>query len=376
MALNKRRIVILSPSYPLRGGIAQFGDALAESLSGNNEVKIISFKRQYPKALFPGKSQLVDDVQAEKIKADFVLDSIGPLSYRKTAREINNFQPDVVITAHWMWFMVPSLVSVLKRVRKQCAKIALVHNYISHDAKFYDAPLAKRFIASNDAVLCLSKGVEKEIARDFPKKPAISIPHPNYNHFGDKLNREVACEKLGIDSTKKNLLFFGLIRPYKGLDVLLEAAKHLDEGFQILVAGECYGDFTSYQKLIDQNKRVKTIVHQKFIADKDVPMYFSAADLCVLPYRSATQSGVTAVAHHFDLPVVATKVGGLDEFVENEVNGYLVPPEDPKQLAQKVTEGFATGAFEQFSENLKKSTPISWSDFARTTEDFIVEIQG
>jgi glycosyltransferase involved in cell wall biosynthesis len=359
------RIAILSPAYPLRGGIAQFTDSLVSAFSQEHEVIVFSFKRQYPGILFTGETQYVDPIEDDKVKGEFLLDSVNPFSANKTAKAINNFTPDILITAYWMSFMSPILTRVANKISPKTKKIALIHNYIPHEKMFYDSFLTKRFVGTQDSIITLSTVVQEQVIKDFPEKPVKALPHPSYVMFGDRADREMARKKLGINQDKKCLLFFGLIRSYKGLDILLEAYSKLDKDYNLLIAGECYGSFEKYQTLIDASpNKERIILHQRFIGNEDVPLYFSAADLCVLPYRSATQSGVTAVAHHFNLPVLATNVGGLHEFIHHEKNGLLVESENVDALTQGVEKCFEKGILEKFSENLKAQEDLTWEEFA------------
>lgn len=370
------KIAIISPFYPLRGGIANFADALADALEVEHEVLRVSFCRQYPKILFPGKTQYVDQPSKELVKARFLLDSVNPWTQRRTAKCINDFNPDVVLTAYWMPFIANSVKGVLNKVNSSTKKLAVVHNYLSHEAKFYDKWIVSNYIKSHDGVIALSKLVKSQVQSAVSDLPVKHLPHPVYAHFGQKLDRAEAAKSIGVDPEKKTLLFFGLIRDYKGLDILLETAKNLDESFQVVVAGECYGSFDKYQAIIEENELSgQIIVHQKFIADKDVAAYFSVADVCVLPYRSATQSGVTAIANFFHVPVVATRVGGLGEFVEHGVDGLLVDPESPSELEKGITGLFKGEELDKMRRELKRRPVNTWSEFATQTVDFAGEIQ-
>ena len=366
------RIAILSPFFPLRGGIAQFADAMHAAYT-DQEVLAVSYSRQYPGLLFPGKSQFVDNPAARARVAEFTIDSLNPLSAHSTAARINEFNPDVVIVAYWMSFLAPILTRIVKRV--EAKKIALVHNYISHEARFYDALLAKRLFQHMEGALCLSEAVKKQLqSHDFKGQVKV-LPHPQYSHYGEKINAASAKEQLGFDSRTPTILFFGLIRKYKGLDVLLESLLTFSSNLQVIIAGECYGDFAPYQELINTLPgNIKVHLAQKFISDEDVPLYFSAADLCVLPYRSATQSGVTAVAHHFHVPVLATRVGGISEVVNDGVDGRLVDPENPEALRDAITEIFSKNEYQQMKENVKNSSRYTWDDFQEDSLQFFKSI--
>jgi glycosyltransferase involved in cell wall biosynthesis len=362
------KIAILSPFYPLRGGIAQFADALANELEKNHVVLRVSLKRQYPNALFPGKTQFVESPRKEDCKALAILDSIGPKTFGKTAKVINDFEPDLFIDVYWMTFMVPSFSTVLRKIKSR--KIGIVHNFISHESKWYDKNLASYFLKKHDGLIALSAAVSAQIKTGLPNQSVMHIPHPIYSHFGEKTEKSLARQKLGIKEDEKLLLFFGLIRDYKGLDVLLEAFQDLDDTFTLIVAGECYGDISKYQKIVDQgsNKKVKFL--NRFIADEEVPVLFSAANVCVLPYRSATQSGVTAVSHHFHLPVIASNVGGLHETIHQNENGYLVEANNVKSLRLCIQNYFEEKKESEFRQNLEMNISVGWESFINQLIEF------
>ena len=360
------RIAFLSTFYPFRGGIAQFNAALYRALEKEHEIKAFNFSLQYPAVLFPGKTQLVsaDDV-ADPIPTEQVLNSISPLSYRKTAKAIEQFNPDLLIIGYWMPFMAPSLGFVAKRLSKKCKVISIVHNAIPHEKSRLDKTLSHYFFKRNNSFVALSEAVKQDILNSYPTVQVKTILHPSYEHFGSLIPREEAINKLGLDATKKYLLFFGLIRDYKGLDTLLLALPHLDQDVHLIIAGEVYGSFSAYQQIIEKHQ-LQGRIHQfdQYIPDHEVHLYFSVAECCVLPYKSATQSGITAIAHHFNIPVVATNVGGLSEFIQNGENGYLIDDCTPKKLAETISQGFKRTIFQSFKEQLSQQRHITWDDFA------------
>jgi glycosyltransferase involved in cell wall biosynthesis len=307
------RFAVLSPFYPYRGGIAQFSMSLYQALAKEHDVKVFSFSRLYPGFLFPGKTQFVEGSEvATLVPSERILDSINPFSYEKTAKAIEKFQPDVLVIAYWMSFFAPAYGHIAHRLRGKTRIIALVHNAIPHEPKFYDKPLSKLFFNQTDGFMILSESVKKDLVSLYPHAKYCLQAHPLYDHFGEKQDRKKACETLNLNPDKKTLLFFGLIRDYKGLDLLLNAMSFLDDSYQLVIAGESYGDFGKYQQIIDASPAREHIqVRNKYIADDEVPVLFSAADALVLPYKSATQSGVIPVAYHFEVPIVATDAGSL-----------------------------------------------------------------
>lgn len=360
------RIAFLSTFYPFRGGIAQFNAALYRALEKEHEVKAFNFSLQYPSILFPGKTQLVDkDDAADPIPTERILNSISPLSYRKTAKAIEQFNPDLLVIGYWMPFMAPSLGYVAKRLSKQCKVVSIVHNAIPHEKSVLDKTLSNYFFSRNNSFIALSDAVKLDILESYPEAQVKTILHPSYAHFGSLIPRVYAMLKLGLDKTKKYLLFFGIIRDYKGLDTLLAALPFLDKNIHLIIAGEVYGSFSKYQQIIEKHK-LQDRVHQfdQYISDSEVHLYFSVAECCVLPYKSATQSGITAIAHHFNVPVVASNVGGLSEFIHDAENGYLIDDCTPEKLAETILKGLETAVFEKFKETLSQQKHTTWEDFA------------
>jgi glycosyltransferase involved in cell wall biosynthesis len=368
------KIVILSPFHPYRGGIAQFSGQLYIELSKRNEVKVFSFTTMYPDFLFPGKTQYVPEEEHSDIETERILSSINPFSYIRTAKRINRFEPDIVIIAYWMPFMVPAYSSVCLLLNKKIRIVALVHNAISHEKHFADRHLAGFFFNRCNAFIVLSKPVEKDVLSLRKKADIVLHPHPIYNHYGDAMRRDLACDMLGIESNKKNLLFFGLIREYKGLDLLIEAMNRLDDSYQLIIAGESYGGFELYSELIEKSRNKKNIkVFEQYIPDSMVSAFFSAADVLVLPYRSATQSGVTAIAIQMELPVIATDTGALGNSIRETGIGLVVGSAAAADIANGVAQFFSgEKSTESYKENLKKEKDrLSWKNFAGSIESFL-----
>jgi glycosyltransferase involved in cell wall biosynthesis len=365
------KIAILSPFYPYRGGIAQFSAMLYQALAKEHEVKAFSFSRLYPDFLFPGKTQLVKEGDtAIQIPAERKLDSIGPISYWLTARAVARFQPDVLIIAYWMSFFVPAYAPLVKRLKKRTTLIGLLHNAVPHEPHRLDLPLAKWFFKQCHGFMVMSKVVENDLLSVLPKARYAYQHHPIYNHFGKKLPSGVAKSRLGLDANRKCLLFFGLIRDYKGLDLLIEAMACLDDSYELLIAGESYGSFQKYRQLIEASPaKNRIIVKNYYIADKDVPALFSAADVLVLPYKSATQSGVLPVAYHYETPVVATDVGGFREAIEQAGTGVVCATE-AAALAEGVEKIFHTGPETLLAHIRSEQKKLSWESFAETLVAF------
>ncbi len=337
-----------------------------------HEVQAVTFTRMYPDFLFPGKTQYVEGVSGfEQLKAERILDSINPFSYVKTARQIRKFKPDVVIVSYWMTFFIPAYSAVLFLLGRKAKTITLFHNVISHEPRKLDRFLTKFFIKRASASLVLSNAVKSDLLTLNPAAKYLYSPHPLYNHFGSAMERLQAQYRLGLNPNKKTLLFFGLIRDYKGLDLLIEAFGKLPSDYQLLIAGEPYGDFEKYAKQIAALPNAQDVHYEaRYIKDDEVPLFFSAADVCILPYRSATQSGITSIAYHFNLPMIATNVGGLQESVRDGENGVVVAPR-VDDIVGGVNRFFAGDNREKFAgaiAQLKKE--LSWEALAKAITDF------
>jgi glycosyltransferase involved in cell wall biosynthesis len=370
------RICFLSTFYPYRGGIAQFNALLYRQLEKNHELHAITFKRQYPSLLFPGKTQFVtsDDV-ADPIPSQRWLDTINPVSYINTARKIRSLKPDVVLTKYWMTFFAPSLGFVLSRQSRFTKRIAILDNVIPHERRFFDHAFNRYFLNRNDAFIAMTEKVKADLLSYLPEAKCLVIPHPVYNQFGPRLNREEALDALGLNQLKdKNiLLFFGIIRDYKGLDVLLETLAKLDNSYHLIIAGEAYGDFMKYTRIMDQlNIRHRCHVFERYIDDHEVPHFFSASDVCMLTYKSATQSGISGISQHFELPTIATNVGGLAESILPGETGYVVADVDPIEIAKTVQTYFLENKKDIFRGNIGlENKANSWESFSKTLLDFI-----
>lgn len=361
------RIAILSCFYPYRGGISQFNASLLNELRKEHTVKAFNFKRQYPDLLFPGKTQFVDSKDnAVPIESEALLDTANPFSYISTARRIMEWKPDLLVMRYWMSWFAPSQGWVARHMGKECKVISILDNVIPHEPRFFDRPLTSYYLKGNDAFVVLCDAVRDDLLKIKKDSRYIVSPHPLYSHFGEKKEREAAAAHLGIDPAKKTLLFFGLIREYKGLDILLEAFSKLDDSYQLVIAGEPYGSFEKYRKLIDSSPlrgNIKLI--DSYIPDSEVPYYFSCSDVCVLPYRSATQSGISSVSYHFEVPLITTDVGGLKETVGEKGTGIVTPEVSSEAILNAIKEYFSSPEVsKKYIEGIKKEKErLSWSNF-------------
>lgn len=361
------RIAILSCFYPYRGGISQFNTDIYNELSKGNVVKAFNFKRQYPEILFPGKTQYVSkDDSAVSIESEALLDTANPFSYVRTARAIRKWGPDILIIRYWMPYFGPSLGYVSRRLKGDCKVIQILDNVIPHERRFFDVPFTRYFLKGGSGFVTLCEEVAGDLLKFRPDAKYTVIPHPLYSHFGEKLPKTEARVRLGVDENLKTILFFGLIREYKGLDILLEAFDGLDAGYQLIIAGEPYGSFEKYRKLIDGNRNKERIkVFPEYIKDADVKLYFSAADVTVLPYRSATQSGVSAVSYHFEIPMIVTDTGGLKEAVGARGTGLVAKYPDPDCIRQEIELFFNDFTIRDkcIGSIMKEKDRLSWSRF-------------
>jgi glycosyltransferase involved in cell wall biosynthesis len=363
------RIAYLSTFYPYRGGISQFNALLYRNLEKNNEIKAFNFSRQYPDFLFPGQTQYVtptDDV--DKIETLRLLDSINPLTYGKSATIIRGYNPDLLLMKFWMPFFAPSLGYISGNIRKKCnaKSIAILDNVIPHERKPGDLFLIRYFLKKVDGFIVMSTTVEKELLSLYPDAKYILKPHPVYEHFGKSIEKSEARKKLHLPENKNIILFFGFIRDYKGLDELLRSFSRLSDDYHLMIAGEIYGNFEKYQAIInDLNLSEKVSLFIRYIDDAEVPAFFSAADVCVLPYKSATQSGIVQIAYNFNLPVIATDKGGLSEMVTDNKTGFIISSSESALIADKIEEYFNKKCYQEFSKNiLAIRNEYSWQAFS------------
>lgn len=364
--MDKKKVILIGPAYPYRGGIAAFNERLAhEFQAAGCEVDIYTFTLQYPKFLFPGKTQYATGEGPSDLRITRCVNSINPFNWIKVGKQLRDKECDLVIFAYWMSFFAPCYATIARRLKGK-KRIALVHNMIPHEKTLLDKLLPPRFVKSMDGFVTLSKSVLEDVAKlDKRQKPKAWAPHPVYDHYGPRETREVALKHLGLDPQYRYLLFFGLVRAYKGLDLLIEALA--DERLRkyplrLLVAGEFYDDKEAYLKEIQSYGLGKTVVvRDDFIPDDQVKDYFNAADMVVQPYKSATQSGVTQIAYHFEKPMLVTDVGGLKEMVPNGLVGYVTAADSPR-IANALVDFFENHRLEFFEQHVQmEKQKYSWN---------------
>ena len=375
------KIAVLSCFYPFRGGISQFNSCLLSELSKEHTVKAFNFTRQYPNFLFPGKTQYITkDDNAVPVESEALLDTANPFSYIATAKKIREWNPDLLIMRYWMSYFGPSLGYVAKHMNKNTTVISILDNVVPHEQRFFDTPFTKYFIKGQNGFVVLCDAVRDDLLKLNPKAKYLNTPHPLYSHFGDKLNRKEAEKLIGLKPGKKNILFFGLIREYKGLDILLNAFGNLDDSYQLIIAGEPYGSFNKYQDIINSLPNKDNIyINTNYIKDSEVSRYFSAADVCVLPYRSATQSGISSISYHFEVPMITTDVGGLKEAIGDTKTGIVVVYPSADLIEAAIKDYFSPYSLLQREDMIKniikEKERLSWSNFCNKLIDFYNEIK-
>jgi len=364
------KIIIVGTSHPYRGGIAAFTDRLAtEFIKEGVDIEVFTFKLQYPSFLFPGKTQFSGSKAPDNLRIFRKVNSMNPLNWRRVGMEIRKEYPDIVIFTYWMSFFAPCFGKIARIVKKnrhtKC--IGLIHNMLPHEKSILDKMFLPYFVKSMDGFLTLSKAVLHDVTvLDKENKPKCFTPHPLYDHFGEIEDKSLAINKLGFDKKYCYMLFFGLVRAYKGLDLLIDAFA--DERLRkypvkLLVAGEFYDDPKSYLEQIERlGLKESVIINNRYIADDDVKDYFNAADIVVQPYKSATQSGVTQVAYHFEKPVLVTDVGGLKEIIPDGKVGYVVEPQ-PVAIADALIDFYENNRYTTFVEGVREEkTKFVWSN--------------
>ena len=369
-----KTVVIIGPAFPLRGGgLSTFNERLAREFNHQGyETKLYTFSLQYPSFLFPGTSQYSTDVAPKDLDIKVCINSINPFNWIKVGMELAKLKPDLIVVRFWIPFMGPCLGTILRFVRKNqhTRIVCIADNIIPHEKRFGDNLLTKYFIKPIHAFITMSENVFSDLRKFEPIKPAILVNHPLYDNFGATVSKTEARNHLQLPIDKKIIVFFGFIRHYKGLDLLIEAMadqRVKDAEILLLVAGEFYKDPKPYLEQIKHLGLEKNIILKtQFIQDDEVRYYICASDLVVQPYRNATQSGVTPLAYHFEKPMLVTNVGGLPMMVPNGKVGLVAEP-NPKSLADSILEYFKRGE-EYFLPNLKEEkTKYSWDIFLEKT---------
>lgn len=376
------KIYLLGTAYPFRGGLASYNERLMQEFSRmGHETKIYTFTLQYPSFLFPGKTQISTDPPPADIKIEQVLNSVNPLNWLSVGNRLRNEKPDLMICKFWLPFMGPAFGTVARRMKKNRHSrfISIIDNIIPHEKRPGDRQFAQYYANACDGFVTMSHSVTEELKQFSDTKNVRYIPHPIYDNFGEILPKNEARRYFGINESDKLILFFGFIRKYKGLDILLEAMA--DErirtmGIKLMVAGEYYGDKPEYDAMIEQfGITENVIVKPDFISNEAVKYYFSAADVIVQPYKTATQSGISQMAYHFEKPMIVTNVGGLPEIVPDGKCGYVTEV-SAKAIADAIVRYYSENKNEEFTQNVKKEKEkYSWRSMAEGILELYQAIQ-
>lgn len=373
------KIIIVGTTYPFRGGLAAFNERLArEYIQQGHEVEIFTFSLQYPSFLFPGKTQFSSEEAPTDLKIHRTINSVNPLSWLLTGMKIKKLNPDKVIFCYWMAFIAPCFGTIARLARSPKTEIiALIHNMIPHEPTILDKLFPKYFVNAMDGFVAMADSVIEDVKQfDANSKPKIVSPHPIYDHYGALLDKKDAAIKLGLYDQNAYILFFGFIRQYKGLDLLLEAFA--DERLRkfplkLIVAGEFYENPEPYLSQIAKLKLGNFVeLRTVFIPDSEVRNYFSVADIVAQPYRTATQSGVSQIAYHFEKPMLVTNVGGLAEIVPHGKVGYVVDVE-PAKIADALVDFYENKRAAEFIENIKtEKLKYAWSQMTEAINNLMV----
>jgi D-inositol-3-phosphate glycosyltransferase len=376
------KIFLIGPAFPLRGGLATFNELLCRALQqAGHDTRIVSFSLQYPSFLFPGTTQYNETGTAPAdVRIDTWINSVNPFNWLSVGRRIKREKPDLLIIRFWLPFMGPALGTIARIARKNghTRVVALVDNAIPHEKRPGDKAFARYFLRACHGYLTMSKSVLKDLQQFTDSPHKVFTEHPLYTSFGEPESKNAAREKLKLDAHGRYLLFFGLIRKYKGLDLLLEAMA--DErvkalGVKLIVAGEYYEDQAPYQAIIDRHGLAdRLVMHTHFIADEDVRWYFSACDMVAQTYHTATQSGVTKIALQFNKPSLVTNVGGLGEIITHGASGYVVAPE-VKAIADSITDYYEGQHEASFTEaTVAEKKKYSWEVMCNVVTDLYKKI--
>lgn len=365
---NTKKIVLIGSAFPYRGGLASYNERLiSEYIEKGADGEIFTFSLQYPNFLFPGKTQYSTSPPPKGVPIKVKVNSINPFNWIKVGRELKKLQPDLIIVKYWLPFMSPCFSTIIRiaKKNKKTKVLSIIDNIIPHEKRIGDTLLSQYFSNSVDGFVVMSQAVMDDLSQFDTKKPRTLSPHPLFDNFGEKITRDRALSFLNLDSSYKYVLFFGLIRDYKGLDLLIEAFSDdwfKEQKIKLIIAGEYYSDEEKYLSLIREKGIEDQVIHaNRFIPNEEVANYFCAADITALPYKSATQSGVTQIAFHFQTPMLVTDVGGLKELVPHEKIGYVTNP-DALEIRESLKKFFEENRKDDFVLNLaEEKKKYSWS---------------
>lgn len=372
MQYSPKHITLIGPAHPLRGGLASFDERLMRAFAQEgHHTHIETFSLQYPSLLFPGKTQYSASPTPADLSISVSVNSINPLNWWRIGKRLQKARPDILITRFWIPFMAPCLGSIARIAKnnKHTKVISIIDNIIPHEQRIGDRQLSRYFTNSVDAFVCMSDSVQQQLA-DFLHGQAVALtPHPLFDNFGTKVSQEEALKKLNLDPTYKYVMFFGFIRDYKGLDLLLEAFAHpyfAQNNIKLLVAGEFYANSEKYLQQIEQLGITEQVVlRTEYIPNEQVADYFGAADIVAQTYKTATQSGVTQIAYHLETPMLVTNVGGLSEIVPHNKVGYVTEV-DSRAIAEALIDFYTHNRHHHFAQNvIEEKQKYSWDKMTK-----------
>lgn len=374
------KIILVGTAYPLRGGLAAFNERLiSQFIREGHDASIRTFRLQYPEFLFPGKTQYSADDAPDKLPIEVCINSINPFNWLWQGLRLRKAKPDILIFKFWLPFMAPCFGTIIRiaKLNRHTKVICIADNIVPHETRFFDKPFIKYFVKSCDGFISMSESVKNDLFRFRPKAKHQLVFHPVYDNFGNGVEKAIARNFFNLKTDDKVILFFGFIRRYKGLDLLLRAMADLrirQAGIRLIIAGEYYEDKTFYTQLIDDLGIADLLIMKDdFIPNEEVKMYFSAADLVVQPYRSATQSGITQLAYHFEKPMVVTNVGGLPELVPHHIAGYVCEP-DENHIADAIMDFYADGNMLKFNQGImQEKKKYRWENLTRAVVELSSE---
>jgi glycosyltransferase involved in cell wall biosynthesis len=372
------KIALLGIFPPFRGGIQHFNTLLYRHLKTDHEVAVINFSRQYPNMLFPGTSQYDSTGSSDPVFRERLLDPVNPATWFRVVQRLKYLESELVIFKYWMPYFAPSLGTVMRMLRKNtpAKSLCVIDNLMPHERRIGDRVLNRYLVSNTDLFICMSETVETELLELKPSAAYRRKSHPLYDNFGARLDKETARRRLGVGD-EPLLLYFGYIRKYKGVEILLDAMPTITKqlGAKLIVAGEFYEDKEAYLAKIDAlDLESHLILADRFIPDEEVNLYFSAADVMVLPYLSATQSGIVSIALNYELPCIVTAVGGLPEVIRHQETGLLVPPNDSQALAAAVVSYFKESDQTSMARHIaQEKQRYSWHSFIETIIDLATD---
>ena len=376
---DKKKVLLLGPAHPFRGGIADTQNYLAQNLKAlGHDVKVFTFTTQYPELLFPGKTQFSDEKGPDQLEIKRKIHSFNPLNWSKVARSINRLKPDYVIFRYWTPFLAPCWYVIARGIDKTIKKIGLVDNWIPHETKFWDKSLTRIFSSQMDAFASLSTAVGDQISSNEPQLPVWKGFHPIADHLPQAITQEKARKALGWPQNKKIVLFFGLIRKYKGLDLLIEAFSKtpLNRSDVILaIVGETYEPQHKYTELIQKHKLSERVICDFNYANTQKTTHaFCAADVIAQTYISATQSGVTPLAYHFKTPLLVSDLPGLNTPILEDQTGMITEIESLK-VAENLNKMLSDDRLSEFQPSFQKvGKKYSWKSFGQSLMSFMGQL--